>query len=189
MSYVTTTGYGTWGNHINNLSADPADDVRTALGEFADDYDTAAIEADWREAINAALPDNVTLTGDEFIGPAYDKDKDWTGYPVQDVPAGLEDEYEGDLDIKAIVEGVDFWEIAARHEQWGIGQVAEHLGYKGPSAEGSARKTLSRLGVKAAAYRPHPDSGRPQARYNAAEVQEAAKSRPGQGARTDRAEA
>ncbi|NNJ04135.1 hypothetical protein HHX38_08305 [Streptomyces sp. PKU-MA01144] len=79
--------------------------------------------------------------------------------------------------------------MAARHEQWGIGQVAEHLGYKGPSAEGSARKTLSRLGVKAAAYRPHPDSGRPQARYNAAEVQEAAKSRPGQGARTDRAEA
>lgn len=167
MSYVTTTGYGTWGNNVNNLSAGLADDIRTALGEFADDYDMAAIEADWREVINAALPDSVTLTGDEFIGPAYDKDKDWTGYPVQDVPAGMEDEYEGDLDIKAIVESVDFWEIAARHEQWDIDQVAEHLGYKGAAAAGSARKTLSRIGVKAVAYRPHPDSGRPQARYNA----------------------
>ncbi|GAA3807673.1 hypothetical protein ACFQ0G_53875 [Streptomyces chiangmaiensis] len=37
--------------------------------------------------------------------------------------------------------------------------------------------------MKAVTYQPHPESGRPQARYNAREVQAAAENRPGQGAR------
>lgn len=188
MGYVTTTSYGTWNNHINDLSDGLAADVVEALGDYATDYDVDAIAADWRAAINAALPDKVTLADDEFIGPAYDQDKDWTGYPVQDAPASLEDQLDGDLDIKAIVDGVDFWEIAARHELWDIDAVAEELQYTGPSAAGSARKTLSRLGVQAAVYRPHPTSKRPQALYRAADVRDAQAKRPGRGTRTDLAE-
>lgn len=185
--YITTTSYGTWNNQVEPYSLTVAQSVLEAFGsgEGVEDFDLAAIEADYREAINNALPPHVTLTGDEFIGPAYDKDIDWTGYPVEDVPAGLEDEVDAPLDIKAIIDSIDFWEIAARHELWTAGQVAEHLGYQGASAAGSARKALSRLGVKAT-YRPHPESGRPQARYNAHDVQAAAKHRPGQGVRTDR---
>lgn len=172
MSF-TTTDYGSWNNHADEYELTVESSVGTSLGDYAHEYDVDAIVADYRDAINKALPDRVTLTGNEFIGPAYEKDCTW----------------EGDLDIHAVIESVDFWEIAERHEQWDIDQVAEHLGHKGPSAAGSARKTLSRLGVKATAYRPHPESGRPQARYNAQEVQEAQKGRPGQGARTDKASA
>lgn len=71
---------------------------------------------------------------------------------------------------------------AQRRELWTIDQVAEHLG----TQPGSARGTLSRWGVKAHDYQPHPSSGRPQARYDAEEVRAAHASRPGQGARTDR---
>jgi hypothetical protein len=185
MGYVTTTSYGTWNNHINQYSVGLHVDVVEALGDYANDYDVDAIAADWRAAINDALPDSVTLSGDEFIGPAYADDQDWTGYPVEDVPDGLEDQLEGGLDIKAIVDGVDFWEIAKRHELWDIAAVAEELEYAGPSAAGSARKTLSRLGVQAAVYRPHPDSKRPQALYRAGDVREAQAKRPGRGKRTD----
>lgn len=68
-------------------------------------------------------------------------------------------------------------------EQWTIDQVAEYLEYSGPNARGSARRTMSRLGVKAT-HRPGP-TGRVQAYYPAAEVRAAQAARPGKGARTD----
>ncbi len=68
-------------------------------------------------------------------------------------------------------------------ELWTIKQAAEHIG---SASTGSARKTLSRWGVAAYDYQPHPSSGRPQARYRADEVREAKATRPGRGARTDR---
>jgi hypothetical protein len=67
-------------------------------------------------------------------------------------------------------------------ELWTIEQVADLLGVK-PS---SARGTLSRWGVKAHSFRPHPVSSRAQALYDPAEVRAAHVQRPGQGARTDR---
>jgi len=64
---------------------------------------------------------------------------------------------------------------------WTIDQVAEYLG---AASTGSARRTLSRWGVKAVAYRPGP-SGRVVAHYDPAAVRAAHAARPGRGARTD----
>jgi len=64
---------------------------------------------------------------------------------------------------------------------WTIDEVATFIG---ASSTGSARRTLSRWGVKAVRYEPG-KSGRPEARYDAGEVREKAASRPGRGARTD----
>ncbi|MGA5819742.1 hypothetical protein ACPC54_18015 [Kitasatospora sp. NPDC094028] len=67
-------------------------------------------------------------------------------------------------------------------ELWTIDQVADYLGAASAS---SARRTLSRWGVTATDYVPHPASGRPQARYLADAVRAAKAGRPGQGRRTD----
>lgn len=67
-------------------------------------------------------------------------------------------------------------------ELWTIDQVAEHLGVR---TTGGARKLLSRWEVRAAEYRPHPESRRPQALYRADDVRTAHANRPGRGARTD----
>lgn len=66
-------------------------------------------------------------------------------------------------------------------ELWSITRVAEHLG---AASTGSARRSLSRWGVRAVDYQRGP-SGRPEARYDAEEVRTAAADRPGRGARTD----
>lgn len=63
------------------------------------------------------------------------------------------------------------------NELWTAAEVAEYLGAASPD---SARRTLSRWGVKAAEYRPGP-SGRPQAHYRADEVRAAHAARPGRG--------
>ena len=67
-------------------------------------------------------------------------------------------------------------------ELWTIEDVAAYLGVK-PS---SARGALSRMGLHASGYRPHPDSHRAQALYDPKQVRAANAARPGQGARTDR---
>lgn len=66
---------------------------------------------------------------------------------------------------------------------WTIEDVADYLGVK-PS---SARGALSRMGVRAHSFRPHPASNRAQALYDPERVRVARADRPGQGARTDRA--
>ena len=66
-------------------------------------------------------------------------------------------------------------------ELWTIDQVVDYLGASSP---GSARRTLSRWGVKAVRYEPGP-SGRPMARWPADAVRAAKAARPGRGARTD----
>lgn len=66
-------------------------------------------------------------------------------------------------------------------ELWTIEQVAEHLDVKPASARGQ----LSRWKIKAVEAR-RTDSGRWASLYDAEQVQAAAATRPGQGARTDR---
>ncbi|WP_399559238.1 hypothetical protein OH809_45530 (plasmid) [Streptomyces sp. NBC_00873] len=168
------TNFGDW-NDVETYSTRITDTVAAALGDHASDYDLDALVNAYRDAINEALPDSVILAGNEFYSPHHVEDKDFADYPTDD---------DGRLDVKAVVEGVDFWKIAARHERLTAEQAAEHLGYTGASAAGSARKALSRMGVKAA-YRSHPQSGRPQAVYNAREVEAAVKARPGRGTRSD----
>jgi len=67
-------------------------------------------------------------------------------------------------------------------ELWTINEVAAYLDIQ-PS---SARGALSRMGVRAHSFRPHPTSHRAQALYNPEQVKAAHAARPGQGARTDR---
>lgn len=68
-------------------------------------------------------------------------------------------------------------------ELWTIEQVAAYLRIQ----PGSARGTLSRWGVSAYDYQPHPTSGRPQARFEADKVRtaEASRQRRARSARAD----
>lgn len=105
---VTTTDYGTWCNRIDQYSASLGQTVYEWLGGFADEYDLDTLVAAYRDAINEALPAHVALSGDQFIGPYYEEDGRFEGYPVDE---------DGNLDIPEIVKGVDFWGIAQLHEK------------------------------------------------------------------------
>ncbi|WJV44530.1 hypothetical protein [Streptomyces flavofungini] len=63
-------------------------------------------------------------------------------------------------------------------DHWPLSQVADYLGYQGPSAQGSARKQLSRWGLQAISRAPG-RSG--EGRYAADQVQAAHGARPGRG--------
>ena len=69
-------------------------------------------------------------------------------------------------------------------ELWTAVQAAEHLGYRGPHAAASARRTLSRRGVAAVEYRPT-TRGRVQALYDAGAVRDAGERRLPSGYRSD----
>lgn len=97
---ATTMSYGNWNNRAKR-GLDLEWDVRAALGEDAENVE-AIIKA-YREAINDALPPGVSLHGNEFYGPAYAEDCNENGYPLDE---------DGSLDIKAIVDSVDFWAVA-----------------------------------------------------------------------------
>ena len=113
---TTTTSYGTWCNRVAPFNSDVASSVADAVsGGDADWHDRMeaagafdAIEIEYRCAIDAALPPEISLCGEEFIGPAYDEDcGDWSDYPHTEI---------GDLDYAAIVEGIDLMAIVERHD-------------------------------------------------------------------------
>ncbi len=104
---TTTTGYGTWLNRVDPLSLTVEQTIGEILGDYADDYDLDGLAGAYRAAINEVLPDSVTLSGNQFIGPYYDADCDFAGYPVTDG---------GRLDIKAIVDEVDFCVLAEQFD-------------------------------------------------------------------------
>lgn len=101
----TTTSYGNWNNRVEQYSLSLDDSVETALnGEYTDE-EVAAVTQAYRDAINAALPASVDLCGSEFYGYAYEADcADQADYPKDE---------NGSLDLAAIVEGIDFWDIVA----------------------------------------------------------------------------
>ncbi len=73
------------------------DYVSGALGDFADDYDIAAVEDSYRDAIDAAISRfGLTLAGDELL-------TEYGTAPQLDAAAEA-------------VEGIDFWAIAAQHD-------------------------------------------------------------------------
>lgn len=103
---TVTTQYGSWSRRANG-SATLRGQIEDSLYEWPG-IDIDAVESDYRAAINAALPDSVSLCGDEFYGNYYESDcADQDGYPHDS---------NGMLDIAAIIEGVDFWAIVDRHD-------------------------------------------------------------------------
>ena len=103
---MITTSYGTWCSRVDPYALTVEQSVVEILDDFSDEYDVEGLADAWRQAINEALPPGVSLCGDEFIGPASPEPNQFDGYP--------HDEYS--VDIKSIVDSVDFWEIAARYE-------------------------------------------------------------------------
>jgi hypothetical protein len=95
--HVITTEYGTWGD-VGESTVTVEEYVAGALGEHGEGYDVAALAADFRKAVNEALPEGVTLNGNLFFGP-------------HDVAA------EDRPDLREVVDSVDFWEIAGRHDR------------------------------------------------------------------------
>ncbi|MCX4543753.1 hypothetical protein [Streptomyces sp. NBC_01565] len=180
MTYRTTTSYGTWCNQINDFETSPEQGLNSYLGDQdPDEYDMDSIHLAYRRAIDDALPPSVSLCGDEFIGPAHIDDGEFDGYPT--------DEF-GGLDLRAIVEDVDF-DPAEAFERYEL-YTLEHIGKwvldsKAKDPAKAAAAAVSKLGLKAFAYRPHPDSGRAQAWYRAGDVKDALAARPGRGTRTD----
>lgn len=181
---TTTTSYGTWTNRVQTYENAPEDGLNAYLGDNdPDEYDMAGIHAAYRQAIEDALPADVSLCGNEFIGPAYPEPGEFDDYPSDE---------SGGLDIGAIIEELDFDTEAAfeRYELYTLEHIGRYvLESKAQDPGRVARATVSRLGLKAFVYRPHPDSGRPQAWYRAGDVRDALAARPGRGTRTDKADA
>lgn len=140
---------------------------RAVAGGFGSAEDVAQVAAAYRQAVNDTLPDGYALEENLLYGPR----------PHQDV------------DHKALIQAVTLDKVITSclamplRELWSAEQVGAAIG---ASSADSARRTLSRWGVKAVDYRPHPTSGRTQALYDAAQVRTAHATRPGRGARTDR---
>ena len=188
MSY-TTTSYGTWCNQVNAYSTSPDADVLDYIngGDNAWQERLEAsgalelIQSEYRQAIQDALPDSISLCGDEFIGPAEPDDDEFDGYPT--------DEH-GRLDLKAMVEEIDLEPIVDRNEPLTLEEIGR---WEMKSAAKQPAKVASmamhRAGLKPHTHLPHPESNRPQAIYLKGAVLKVLANRPGKGTRTDKATA
>lgn len=96
MDTTATTEYGTWADATSYHR--PEDGIAEYLADQGDAYDAAAIAADYRAAIASALPEGVTLAGDQLYGP----------YPRPD-------DYAEQID--GAIDAVDLAAIVDRHER------------------------------------------------------------------------
>ncbi|MFD7016156.1 hypothetical protein [Streptomyces sp. NPDC059928] len=186
---TTTTSYGNWCNRVNQYSTSPDSDILDYINGGDADWQemldkTGALDKikdAYRRAIDAALPPSISLCGSDFIGPADPEDGEFDGYPADDY---------GSLDFEAMVEDIDLGAIVDYYDPYTLGQIGRDLlqsKAKDPAKAAAAR--MSDLGLKPFTYYRAPDSKRPQALYYAGAVTAALAKRPGQGTRTDRAEA
>lgn len=112
---MPTTTYGHWTTLVDHTSSTLEQAVLEFISGADSDWiaalkNSGALEdiiAEYREAINDALPPGVALSGNEFIGPFEHAPDAWDGYPTTE---------DGDLDIAAIVESVDLSAIVERHD-------------------------------------------------------------------------
>ncbi|GAA2770483.1 hypothetical protein [Streptomyces showdoensis] len=184
----TTTSYGTWTNRVNNYSTSPDADVLDYINGGDSDWQElleasgalSRIQSEYRDAIEAVLPPGISLCGDEFIGPWQPAEDEFDGYPVDELD---------NLDFAAMVQEIDLASIVDRNEPLTLEDIGrDELKSTAKEPAKAASKAMSRLQVKPAyGYHPHPGSGRPQALYRAEDVRTALATRPGQGARTDKA--
>jgi hypothetical protein len=185
MTYTTTTSYGTWCNQVNTYSTSPDADVTDFIGGGDYEWRTLmeesgaldAMQRAYRAAIEAALPDSVSLCGDEFIGPAYPEDDEWDGYPTDDY---------GSLDIKACVEDISLDSILEANDIVTLTDIGRfELKSKAKNPASAASQAMRRLGIKPLARVQIDGEGQPIAVYNAQKVRTALAARPGRGKRTD----
>lgn len=110
-----TTSYGTWSNKVDTYSSGPDGDVMEYISSGGSDWytrlrESGAIErikAEYREAIEKALPPDISLCGNEFIGPARPEEGEFDGYPTNGF---------GALDFKAMIGNVDLDSIVERND-------------------------------------------------------------------------
>lgn len=105
---TTTTSYGNWGTQYDPMAPSIRETVLNFLGECDGDYDVDGLVDAWRDAINEALPPDVSLNGDEFYGPHYERDQHFDDYPATE---------DGDLDIAAIIDSVDLEALAEQYDR------------------------------------------------------------------------
>lgn len=106
---MITTGYGSWYNHTGHNTS-PEADIADAMNGGGSDWcqrmdaagATEAIADDYRDAVQAALPDGIYLTGDEFLG-LHQQDPNYT------------DEI-GDFDIRAAIKSVNLNALIQKHD-------------------------------------------------------------------------
>lgn len=106
---MITTGYGSWYNHTQSNTS-PEADILDAINGGDNDWQERmeasgaldAIASDYRDAVQAALPGGIYLSGDEFNG-LHHSDPDYT------------DEI-GDFDIKEAIERIDLTAIIQKHD-------------------------------------------------------------------------
>lgn len=184
MTYRTNTEYGTWCNRINqystSLEADILDYINGGDNNWQERLEASGalelIQDEYRQAINDALPDSISLSGDQFIGPAEPDDGEFGDYPAAK---------DGALNLKAIVEDIDLAAIVERNEPLTLEEIGRwEMNSTAKEPAKAASRALSRLGLKPHTYLPHPESNRPQAIYLKGTVQEALAKRPGKGNRT-----
>lgn len=102
---TTTTCIGTWCNYGDNYSTSVESTVADFLNGGTSDWREAMDESgavdriveDYRAAVDAALPEGVSLCGNEFI-------------------ADIDAEFDTQTDIIEAIEAIDVWEIVARHD-------------------------------------------------------------------------
>lgn len=112
---TTTTSYGTWNNHGDQcnvtVGASIADAISGGDADWRERMGSSGaldrIEADYRAAIDEALPDGVQLCGEEFYGP-YDTDQ-----AIEQQMAAFEDDEDP---IRSVIEGVDLQAIIEAHD-------------------------------------------------------------------------
>ena len=118
---TTNCSYGKWNPVVSKYSLTVEQGVEGALnGEYTDEQ-IQAVSAAYRDAINAALPDSVSLCGDEFYGPYNTDDDQFAGFPLCNLfgepsppPPWADPKDTLKLDINSIVDGVDFWAIVEK---------------------------------------------------------------------------
>lgn len=107
---MITTGYGSWNNHGDRdnvtIEASIADAVNGAHSDWHERMEAAGafdrIAADYRKAIDDALPEGIALSGNEFIG-MHHTDPHYT-------------DSVGDFDIAGAIKGIDLQQIIMRHD-------------------------------------------------------------------------
>lgn len=183
MAYRTTTSYGTWCNRVNTFSTSPDADVLDYINGGDDDWrqlleDSGALDTikrEYRQAIEDALPQSVSLCGDEFIGPAEAEAGEFDGYATDE---------DGFLDFAALVGDIDLGPIVDRNDPLTLEAIGRwELKSQAKDPARVASSTMARLGVKPFTYLPRAGSGRPVALYRAGDVRTALTARPGRGRR------